>query len=196
MSPLCTGPMKPPKSQKSELPPLILHPFDDHDGSMIPEAAPDDEAVRAELTARYAELRMLCFIGKDLTRWLEQAAELATTNPVLAGATEASLIRLLLFDAPAAVIRKMRAWEVGNYQLIFSRALGLNSVFGNPPSADQVSVGLLRNFHAYADALFDARLKLNPGVEIANEDVDFTVYASAEYIALLEKSWKVVPPEE
>jgi hypothetical protein len=192
---MCTsssGSIIAPKLRKWELPPLILHPFDKPPG-IGPEAIINEGLTLQELNARYAELRMLCFIGKDLNRWLEHCVELLATEPEHSGVTESSLIRYLLFDPPDALVRKMQLWEVNNYQLIFARALGLNSVFSDPPAPDEVPPRLLQDFHAYADALFDARLKLSPGGEIPDQAFEFEVYASGEYIALLEKLWNGLP---
>lgn len=182
----------PGKSRRQAIPPVILHPFGDRSGTdRIAAALGADRADGAYLESRYAELRMLCFIGKDLNRWLEQCVELANADPELhgTGLSEASFINLLLFDAPASVVKKLESWEVGNYQLIFSRALGLNAVFPHPPGAGQVSEALLRGFHHYADALFDARLKFLPGAEIEGAGFHFELYASGEYAQLLEEAW-------
>lgn len=193
MPSLCTGSTVDPRPRKRELPPLILHPFNDREVVAVPEAVMVEGLTRDDLNLRYSELRMLCFIGRDLNRWLEHCAELVSADPKHAGLTESSLIRFLLFDPPVTLVRKMRQWEVSNYQIIFTRALGLNSVFLQPPVPGEISGGLLRNFQAYADALFDTRLKLDPGVEVSDQDFEFEIYASGEYIALLEKSWNGLP---
>ena len=56
-----------------------------------------------------------------------------------------------------------------------------------PPSC--VSEPLLRTFHLYADALFEARLRLEPGSEIRHEDFDFEIYSSGEYAPFVEREW-------
>jgi len=132
---------------------------------------------------------MLCYLGKDLDRWLRQCVEMAVAHPHPGGLTEGSFVNLLLFDPPAAVIRKMRDWDVPNFQLVFSRAIGLNAVYPAPPRPSCVSEPLLRTFHLYADALFEARLRLEPGSEIRHEDFDFEIYSSGEYARRLEREW-------
>ncbi len=73
------------------LPPLILHPFSSpEDTSVLMESSraslalqgflPRDETPAQDLDkqllrGRYAELRMLYYIGKDVSRWTEQCAE-------------------------------------------------------------------------------------------------------------------------
>ena len=173
-----------------ELPPLILHPFTCQPRHVsFEEIDPCPEETRRELEGRYAEMCMLCYLGKDLNRWLRQCVEMAGAHPHPGGLTEASFIDLLLFDSPAAVIRKMRDWDVPNFQLVFARAIGLNTVYPSPPPPSCVSEPLLRSFHLYADALFEARLRLGAGSEIRQEDFGFEIYSSAEYARLLERGW-------
>ena len=73
------------------LPPLILHPFSSpEDTAILVESSrasltlqgflPQDDVSLEELDSRlllgrYAELRMLYYIGKDLTRWIEQCVD-------------------------------------------------------------------------------------------------------------------------
>src|ERR1700742_2840218 len=73
------------------LPPLILHPFSGpEDTSVLMESSraslalqgflPKQEAAAHDLDlqllrGRYAELRMLYYIGKDILRWFEQCIE-------------------------------------------------------------------------------------------------------------------------
>src|SRR6201986_3961678 len=79
--------------QQFTLPPLILHPFSSvEDSCVLVESSkaslvlqgllPDDGQTpegldRSLLRGRYAELRMLFYVGKDLIRWLEQCTEVA-----------------------------------------------------------------------------------------------------------------------
>jgi hypothetical protein len=79
------------------LPPLILHPFSSpEDTSVLMESSraslalqgflPRDETPaqdldRQLLRGRYAELRMLYYIGKDVSRWTEQCAETVLAVP-------------------------------------------------------------------------------------------------------------------
>jgi hypothetical protein len=175
---------------KVEFPPLILHPFNSQNPIAVSEVFGDDPEL-ARLTARYAELRMLCLIGKDLNRWVEQCVALTSRSSETEDITETSLIELLLFHPPSAVREKLQRWGVENYPLVFSRALGLNAVFPHPPDPGQVSRAFLSNFTACADALFESRLKWNPGREATGETFDFELYASAEYTARLEDAWAV-----
>jgi hypothetical protein len=132
---------------------------------------------------------MLCLIGKDLNRWLEQCVDMAAGDPELAGLTERSFIEALLFAPPSGVVRKMSNWGVKNFQIIFSRAIGLNATFPHPPSASSVSERFLRDFHKYADALYDARLRAEAPATTIENNFTFEIYASGEYSSYLERTW-------
>src|SRR5258707_14525386 len=82
-----------------ELPPLILHPFSNQRGpgvllegskaalmlaGLLPGQGEDqDELRRKLLLSRYAEVRMLYFVGKDLLRWIGQCMDLVTRTEEL-----------------------------------------------------------------------------------------------------------------
>jgi hypothetical protein len=173
-----------------ELPPLILHPFDRRpDRDERGQVTGSDPLIQRHLQARYDEFHMLCLIGKDLNRWLGQCAEVAAGNPELAGLSEPNFIALLLLAPPLPVLQKMSSWGVKNYQIIFSRALGLNTVFPHPPRASDVSEDFLRGVHKYADALYDARLKSEDATVTLEDAFTFEVYASGEYASLLARTW-------
>src|ERR1019366_9552025 len=71
-----------------DLPPLILHPFNEKvapstllesskaalmlSGLIPTEGADPDELHRRLLSGRYAEMRMLFYLGKDVFRWIDQ----------------------------------------------------------------------------------------------------------------------------
>ena len=173
-----------------ELPPLILYPFNRRPEPKVQLQLDDHEALMDPLLeVRYAEFHMLCLIGKDLNRWLEQCVEMASRDSELAGFSECNFIVALLFAPPTAVLEKMRIWGVKQYQVIFSRAIGLNAVFPHPPSASDVSESFLRQFHIYADALYDARAKADGATADQEVAFIFEMYASGEYSAHLESIW-------
>jgi hypothetical protein len=173
-----------------ELPPLILYPFDHRPDPKYRPQPNDYESLRdSGLEARYDEFRMLCLIGKDLNRWLEQCVEVASRDAELACLSEGDFIAALLFAPPASVLQKMRIWGVRQYQTIFSRAIGLNSVFPHPPSASDVSESFLRGFQRYADALYDARAKAQGAAAAQEITFAFEIYASGEYSSHLESIW-------
>ena len=189
------------------LPPLILHPFNER----VPPAAlmensraalilsglaPDDgtaheELRRRVLSGRYAELRMLFFLGKDVSRWMEQCAEWAQREPGLRGLEilPRSFAGLLTGDPPPAVKDKLIRWGVADFVSIFSRAIGLNALFLSPPQFDALSEEFLKNYHRYADALYRSYIGIEPHCLITARNFHFDLYASGEYSRLLESEW-------
>jgi hypothetical protein len=190
------------------LPPLILHPFNENvspqtllensraalmlsgltegDGS-------DPEVLRRKLLAgRYAEIRMLFFLGKDLLRWIGQCLEFAHRIPELeqASLTAQSFARLLTEGPPDRVKEKLQRWGVVDYSAIFSRALALNALFVVPPAFDTLSEEFLHHGNRFADQLFRCYLELEPHRVLAAANFDFELYASGEYVKLLESEWE------
>lgn len=189
------------------LPPLILHPFNEN----VPPAAllensratlmlsglisneGDDPEILARrlLSGRYSEVRMLFFLGKDLFRWIGQCAESIARFPELesAGVREQSFADLLIRNPPPDVKEKLTRWGVGDYSSIFSRALGLNTVFLRPPEADLLAEEFLRSYHRYADFLFRCFLESEPYCSLTAVNFHFDLYASGEYSRKLESEW-------
>lgn len=189
------------------LPPLILHPFNER----VPPAAlmensraalilsglaPDDGTDREELrrrvlSGRYAELRMLFFLGKDVSRWMEQCAEWAQREPGLQGLEilPRSFAGLLTGDPPPCVKDKLIRWGVADFVSIFSRAIGLNALFLSPPQFDALSEEFLKNYHRYADALYRSYIGIEAHCLITARNFHFDLYASGEYSRLLESEW-------
>jgi hypothetical protein len=195
-------------TKKWELPPLILHPFSDQSGPgklvqssraslMLNGLLPHDESSEDELTrklieGRVCEIRMLFFVGKDLLRWIAHCLDFVGSIPELkdSGIREQSFAEFLVQNPPEKVRTKLRGWGVFDYKSIFSRAIGLNSVFCEPPGESQVSVEFIRNYFRFADHMFACRQQIQAFKEISVENFHFEIYASGEYSRLLEKSWE------
>jgi len=193
--------------QKWELPPLILHPFSDQTGPgklvqssraslMLNGLLPQDESTEDELTrklieGRVCEIRMLFFVGKDLLRWVAHCLDFVSGIPELkeSGIREQSFAEFLVQNPPEKVRTKLRAWGVFDYKSIYSRAIGLNAIFCEPPDESQVSVEFIRNYFRYADHMFACRQQIQAFTEITVDQFHFEIYASGEYSRLLEKSW-------
>jgi hypothetical protein len=194
-------------AKKWELPPLILHPFSDQTGPgklvqssraslMLNGLLPHDESTEEELTrklieGRVCEIRMLFFVGKDLLRWVAHCMDFVGSIPELkdSGLHEQSFSEFLVQNPPEKVRTKLRAWGVFDYKSIFSRAIGLNAVFCDPPDESQVSPEFIRNYFRYADHMFACRQQIQAFTEVNAEAFNFEIYASGEYSRLLEKSW-------
>jgi hypothetical protein len=195
------------------MPPLILHPFSDSNGPsrlvessrasmMLQGLLPNNEFSPEELDhrlldGRFCEIRMLFYVGKDLTRWLEQCMDLVNREDSLKlrNVKPQSFAALLVEDPPEAVKSKLRKWGVADYRAIFSRALGINSIFCEVPSRSELSGEFVRQYYRYADQLYACYLSLAPHAQINCAEFDFDLYASGEYSRLLEKEWTAVDPE-
>jgi hypothetical protein len=190
-----------------ELPPLILHPFNERVppsallenskaalmlSGLIPSDGSDQEDLKRRLLAgRYAEIRMLYYLGKDILRWIEQCVEWGQRVPELSGAEirPQSFAGLLTADPPEAVKEKLVRWGVVDHVSIFTRALGLNAMFIQPPAFDILAEEFLRNYHRYADFLYRCYMDSQPHRTVASANFRFALYASGEYSRMLESEW-------
>jgi len=190
-----------------DLPPLILHPFNEHVApaallanskaalmlsGLIPNDGTDsDELKKRLLSGRYAEIRMLFFLGKDVFRWLEQCGEWASRVPELEALEihRQSFAGLLTANPPPSVREKLVRWGVGDYVSIFSRSIGLNALFSQPPGLEQLTEDFLRNYHRYADTLYRCFMESQPHCDIHAMNFRFELYASGEYSRMLADQW-------
>jgi hypothetical protein len=198
----------PPEETVWDLPPLILHPFNEHtppsvilDSSkaalmlsgLVPSDGSDpDELSRRVLAGRYGEIRMLFFLGKDVLRWLEQCMDWVTRIPELREQEWRiqSFAALLTSDPPAEVKDKLLRWGVTDYLAIFRRAVGMNALFVNPPVFGDLAEEFLRNYHKYADALYRCFMELEEYPKLDARRFHFALYASGEYSRILESQWE------
>ncbi|HEX4808769.1 MAG TPA: hypothetical protein VH325_07565 [Bryobacteraceae bacterium] len=189
------------------LPPLILHPFSTpEDNSVLVESSraslalqgflpqddtPVEELDRRLLRGRYAELRMLYYIGKDLLRWMDQCCETAEMSEVLAGrATRPETFGVFIVEeTPAHVRTKLESWGVLDFSALFRRAIGLHSVLSDLPPQATFGADFLRRYHRYVDAWYDQRLRDTLFDRANAGEFTFDLYASGEYTLMLEQSW-------
>ena len=189
------------------LPPLILHPFNERAppstllenskaalmlSGLIPSDGSDrDELKRRLLAGRYGEIRMLFYLGKDVFRWLDQCLEWTDRTTELKGAEiqRQSFAGLLTAAPPETVKEKLVRWGVADYVSIFSRAIGLNAIFSEPPPFNTLSGEFLRNYHRYADFLYRCYMESEQHRTNAGKNFHFELYASGEYSRLLETEW-------
>jgi hypothetical protein len=190
-----------------ELPPLILHPFSNQRGpgqllegskaalmlaGLLPGEGEDrDELRRKLMLSRYSEVRMLYFVGKDLLRWVGQCVELVARAEELGGLgiREQSFAALLVHHPPEAVLQKLRQWGVASPESVFSRALGIATLFRDVPPAELMTESFLLHYHSFADHIFVCAQNLTPFAEISAANFRFELYASGEYLKMLEKEW-------
>jgi hypothetical protein len=190
-----------------DLPPLILHPFNERVppsallenskaalmmAGLIPDDGSDrDELKRRLLAGRHAEIRMLFFLGKDVCRWLTQCQECANRIPELNDAEirEQSFAGLLAGNPPPGVKEKLIRWGVADYSSVFARAVGLNAVFAQPPALEGLSEEFLRNYHRYTDRMYQCYMESQPHLIVKAANFRFELYASGEYSRMLESEW-------
>lgn len=193
--------------QVHKLPPLILHPFSDAtspnklvqssraslilQGLLPNEEYSIEQLERIILEGRFCEIRMLFYVGRDLLRWLEQCCELVEREPALRGAgiTPQSFAALLVDETPSAIREKLGHWGVQDYRAIFSRAIGLNSVFFEAPQFENLAAEFIRNYHVYADAMYSTWRNSKTFHPVRAADFPFDLYASGEYSRMLEREW-------
>ncbi len=164
---------------------LMLNGLLPHDESS------EDELTRKLIEGRVCEIRMLFFVGKDLLRWVAHCLDFVSSVPELksSGIREQSFAEFLVQSPPEQVRTKLRGWGVFDYKSIFSRAIGLNAVFHEPPDENSVSSEFIRNYFRYADHMFACRQQMQAFTELTVENFHFDIYASGEYSRILEKSW-------
>jgi hypothetical protein len=190
-----------------KLPPLILHPFADASGPdklvessraslMLQGLLPTGERTTEELDqslleGRYCEIRMLFYVGKDLTRWIEQSLEHVERQPGFrdSGIKFQSFAAYLVHAMPASVQAKLRKWGVADFKSIFMRALGLNAILATVPERGTLADDFVRNYYRYADAIFLCRQSQVPFTDITHMNFDFEIFASGEYSRMLEREW-------
>ncbi len=189
------------------LPPLILHPFtSSEESSLLMESSraslalqgfaprgetPAEELDRHLLRGRYAELRMLFYIGKDVSRWAEQCTESARASAQFANRQirPETFAVLLIQHVPAQVRVKLESWGVLDFRALFRRSFGLHAVFQDLPPTEFLSPDFLRRYHRYLDQWYEQRLRDWVFERPDPNDFAFELYASGEYSSMLEKSW-------
>ncbi|HSM78545.1 MAG TPA: hypothetical protein VLT57_12995 [Bryobacteraceae bacterium] len=189
------------------MPPLILHPFAEaNDPGKLMESSragmalegllPEDGKSRVQLDralieGRYCELRMLFYVGRDLTRWVEQCLEGAKRKPedYPEGACRQTFVEYLIQHAPQSVEEKLNKWGVHGYQRIFARALALNCVFAEAPPPSALTESFVRHYHRYADQIFSYEQK-KPFPSLDASRYTFELFASGEYSRMLERQWE------
>jgi hypothetical protein len=194
-------------SASFRLPPLILHPFSaPEDTSVLMESSRASLALQGFLPAedgnsqdldqqllrgRYAELRMLYYIGKDLIRWMEQCAETAIASGRFSHLRirPESFAIILVHQVPAHVRAKLEGWGVLDFCALFRRSIGLHAIFQEFPGVQAFAPEFLRRYHRHLDQWYEYRLREVGSHRPEPNEFVFDLYASGEYALLLEQSW-------
>ncbi len=205
--------MKPSAVQAFRVAPLILHPFSGpEDTSVLMESSraslalqgflpreqtSTDDLDQQLLRGRYAEIRMLFYIGKDICRWTEQCTEMAVASGVFEGRRiePETFAVLLIQNVPLHVRTKLETWGVLDFCSLFRRSFALHGVFHEMPAAECFSPNFLRRYHRYLDQWFEQRLKDSAFDRAQPDEFVFDLYASGEYTLMLEQSWAPDPAD-
>jgi hypothetical protein len=190
-----------------QLPPLILHPFSGGggtaelvDGSLASLAlegfvnSDEEESVlvRRMLLGRFAEVRMLLFLGKDIFRWMRQCVEhVEGSGAADVRIVEQSFASLVVEDPPEGVTEKLEKWGVTDRRAVFSRAIGIHSMFQEPPPPNALSPIFLKHYHRYADHAYICYQHSQAFLPIENAAFPFEIYASEEYTRILAAKWEM-----
>lgn len=189
------------------LPPLILHPFSGPEDTTVLMASsrasltlqgflPNPDGATSELDlqllrGRYAELRMLFYIGKDLSRWMEQSAESVQLSGQYEGRriSPETFAAFLVQHVPGHVKAKLEGWGVADFCALFRRSIGLHAIFREFPSPENFSSEFLRRYHRHLDQWFETRMRESSFERVEAHEFTFDLYASGEYTTMLEQSW-------
>jgi hypothetical protein len=186
-----------------ELPPVILHPFNNGADANailasirlslsedILHARNGDlaDARQRLLHGKYCEFRMLCFIGRDIKRWMLQCTDFVLRDAVLAntGIREQSFADLLVKRTPPSVVARFESWGVVDYHRILRRAIGIGAIFPYPPEYSLLTTDFLENCGAFGDILFACYQELTSFRALDPEQFRFALYTSSEYISTME----------
>lgn len=160
-------------------------------GPDSPEGDERYELQRRVMVGRYQEIRMLLFLGKDISRWLQQCVDFVRrsedANPRY---SEQSFASLIVEDPPLNVKEKLERWGVSDRRAVFSRAIGIYSIFTDPPPIEKLAPTFLNHYHRYADHAYICFQHLRPFEPIPADSFWFDLFASEEYSRLLSDQWE------
>jgi hypothetical protein len=83
---------------------------------------------------------------------------------------------------------------VTDRRAVFSRAIGIHSLFQDPPPVESLSPIFLRNYHRYADHAYICYQHSTAFVPLDGLSCRFELYASEEYARLLSDGWGLSEP--
>jgi hypothetical protein len=116
---------------------------------------------------------------------------MAERDRELSGAAvrEASFARLLAQNPPETLVEKMVRWGIPDCRAAFRQAQGLRTLFRSLPAQEVLGEEFLSQYRRYAEAMYEASQQAGSFATIDNFSFRFEMYASAEYVRLLEAQW-------
>ncbi len=84
---------------------------------------------------------------------------------------------------------KLRKWGVADYKSIFSRALGLHTMFADAPPREVLSDEFVRSYFRYRRSDLPNKQGECDFTPLNSREFDFELYSSGEYSRMLERSW-------
>jgi hypothetical protein len=185
---------------------MILHPFAGGEAAeqllegsraelalqgMVKDYVPASDLHQKMLRGRYQEVRMLLFLGKDISRWIDQSlGYLARQSGADPGINAQTLARVAVESPPEGVTAKLEKWGVADRKAIFARAIGIHSIFDAPPPLDSLAPAFLQNYHRYADHAWMCFQHLKPFHPVEASQFHFEIFASEEYSKILSAQWE------
>jgi hypothetical protein len=118
---------------------------------------------------------------------VESVNDRAVSDPRV---TEQSFAALVVEDPPEPVRRKLENWGVTDRRAVFSRAIGLHSLFQDPPEPEALSPIFLKNYHRFADHAYICFQHLEAFLPLDARRFEFEIYASEEYARILSDQWE------
>ena len=160
-------------------------------GFLPADAGTNQDLDHQLLRGRYAELRMLFYIGKDLIRWMDQCCETTVASGVFSQVRirPETFGMMLVQNVPAHVRAKLEGWGVLDFCALFRRSIGLHSIFLDFPGVEAFTPEFLRRYHRHLDQWYENRLREAGAHRPESNEFQFDLYASGEYAMLLEQSW-------
>jgi hypothetical protein len=151
-----------------------------------------DQLETIVLDGRFCEVKMLFYVGKDVMRWIDQCIEVIgrDEHAGACGYGPQTLAVYLIDETPESVRIKLSDWGVADYRAIFSRSIGMNSLFAEAPERSLLASDFVRNYHYFTDQLYSCWLNGKSFERLDPSNFEFELYASGEYSRMLERQWQ------
>ena len=188
-----------------QLPPLILHPFSGGNGvDDLLEGSRASLALQGLLESSEEEASSIAACCRAVIRKCACSCFWARNFP-LAAAVRGVCQRPLGFRSArhrtelcragggrSARSGALQAGKMGcnGSPRRFLRAIGLHSLFQDPPPADSLSPIFLKNYHRFADHAYICFQHLEAFLPLDARRFEFEIYASEEYARILSDQWE------